>query len=141
MATNNKNAQVAKMETIVADLKLILKHKMQVFDKRRGTLIRTGKYGFTFKEQGTNSKRQPWMWWVTIARSLYGKVTTNARHAQVQFYVPHTEYQDSRELADIILTEAQQMAEAVCDVDMKKIVDSIQSLQPLEDVDLKEEDE
>jgi hypothetical protein len=65
---------------------------------------------------------------------LYGKATTNSEHVQVQYYIPHSAYnKDVNRLADIIVEQAEVLAEQVVQAKVSELVDSLQAMKPMED--------
>ena len=126
---------MAKNKITCVDLNTELKNgEMSVFESRKGVLTRMGDYLYSFVELGVKIKRQLWKCWVTIARCLYGKATTNSEHVQVQYYIPHSAYnKDVNRLADIIVEQAEVLAEQVVQAKVPELVDSLQAMKPMED--------
>lgn len=69
----------------------------------------------TSKKSNKPSGRQ----WHALAGSLHGKVSTNANGSMLILYARHEDYQtDARQLADLIASEAEQIADALADINM-----------------------
>ncbi len=124
---------MAKKKMTCVDLTTEMKNgEMKVLDSRKGTLIRMGNYAYTFIERGVKTVRKMWMCWVTVGRCLYGKVTLNADHVQVQFYIPHAAYErDVNRLADIIVEQAETLAEQVMNARVVELAGSLQAMKPI----------
>jgi len=61
--------------------------------------------------------------WHPLAGSLHGKVSANANGSMLILYARHDDYQtDARLLADLIVTEAEQIADALADINLAEEV-------------------
>ena len=122
------------MNTSVVDLTTVTKQEFKELMRCKGVLVRTGKYSFRFVERGANEREfKPWLHWFSIAKSLFGKVSLNARHTKVELYIPHDEKRTPAQLADLIERQVEQLCDVICESDIQKMVKSIQELQPEED--------
>ena len=126
---------MATKKITCVDLTTELKNgEMGVYESRKGVLMRLGEFLYSFVELGVKVKRQLWKCWVIIARCLYGKATTNADHVQIQYYIPHQAYnRDVNRLADIIVEQAEVLAEQVVQAKVPELVDSLAAMKPVED--------
>ena len=94
------------------------------------TLFRNEEDKFTFTERGAREQTvHPELHWQTLDKSRYGKVSANANHIKLELYIPHGDYADGRDLADILASQVDQMGENLCEMDMAKVVESIRNLK------------
>ena len=106
---------------LCVDLVTLMKQgDLQVLDSRKGTLFRNGA-----REQTVH----PELHWQTLDKSRYGKVSANANHIKLELYIPHGDYADGRDLADILASQVDQMGENLCEMDMAKVVEAIRNLK------------
>ena len=72
-----------------------------------------------FKEQSKRTGLQ----WHALAGALHGKVSVNANGSMLMLYIRHEDCNtNSRQLADIIVTEAEQIGEALADINLEEEV-------------------
>ena len=103
---------------------------LKVLDSRKGTLFRNEEDKFTFTEKGAKPHEvHPELHWRTLDKSKYGKVSANANHIKLELYIPHGDYIDGRDLADILASQVEQMGENLCELDLEQVVQSIQALK------------
>lgn len=126
-----KTAQQAQLQpnTLTCiDLKTMLIKQPAVEGKAyHGTLTIDNEDHSTFvedspKRQSATSKasaKRPDLQWHPLAGSLHGKVSINANGSMLMLYLRHEEYNtDARQLADIIVSEAEQIGEALADINL-----------------------
>ena len=103
---------------------------LKVLDSRKGTLFRNEEDKFTFTERGAREQNvHPELHWQTLDKSKNGKVSSNANLIKLELYIPHGDYTDGRELADILMAQVERMGETLCEMDMAKVVESIRALK------------
>ena len=99
-------------------------------ESRKGTLTFVNEDKFRFVEQAVNkpaapsaSAKRPDLQWHPLAGSLHGKVSANANGSMLILYARHEDCQtDARLLADLIVTEAEQIADALADINLAEEV-------------------
>ena len=64
----------------------------------------------------------PELHWRLINRTLHGRMSVNANHIKVEFYIKHGEYVSEQQVADILASEIETMGEALCDTDLEEEV-------------------
>ena len=64
----------------------------------------------------------PELHWRLLERTLHGRMSVNANHIKVEFYIKHGEYVAEQQLADMLAREIEQMGESLCDMDLKEEV-------------------
>ena len=99
---------------------LMQQNDLQVQKQAKGTLSRDSDEHFTFTERGAHPhEAHPELHWHPIAGSLHGKVSVNANGSMLILYLRHPEYNtNARQLADIIVSEAEQIGEALADINL-----------------------
>ena len=103
---------------------------LQVLDSRKGTLFRNEEDKFTFTEKGAKPHEvHPELHWQTLDKSKYGKVSANANHVKLELYIPHEDYANGRDLADILASQVEQMGDNLCEMDMPKVIEAIRALR------------
>ena len=103
---------------------------LQVLDSRKGTLFRNEEDKFTFTEKGAKPHEvHPELYWQTLDKSKYGKVSANANHVKLELYIPHEDYANGRDLADILASQVEQMGDNLCEMDMPKVIEAIRALR------------
>ena len=117
-------AKMKKQNYLCVDLTTKMKKSdLQVLDSRKGTLHRTDEDKFTFIEKGVRTyETRPALHWRLLDRTKHGKIKYNAQHVMVQIYVPHDDYANGRELADLLAAEIETMGETLCELDIKEEV-------------------
>ena len=95
----------------------MLDQDIQENENRKGVLTMTeADEHFTFKEsQPCVHVEHPELHWRLVDRTKHGKMTVNSRHVKVEFYVKHDEYEDGRELADVLASEIETLGENLCE--------------------------
>lgn len=97
------------------DLKTSTQEVMRVNKAVKGSLVMDEEHEhFTFEER-PEPVSHPECRWHLMDRSKHGKVCMNGRHVKVEFYVKHEEYEDGRELADMLASEIETLGENLCD--------------------------
>lgn len=102
----------------------MLDQDIQENENRKGVLTMTeADEHFTFKEsQPCVHVEHPELHWRLVDRTKHGKMTVNSRHVKVEFYLKHDEYEDGRELADVLASEIETLGENLCEKDLKEEV-------------------
>ena len=99
-------------------------------ERRKGILTFVNADKFRFVEQGASkpaaskapTKRSD-LQWHPLAGSLHGKVSVNANGAMLILYARHEEYlTDACQLADLLVSEVEQIGEALTDINMEEEV-------------------
>ena len=119
-------AQGAKKNLhLCVDLTTLMKQgDLQVMDSRKGTLFRNEEDKFTFTERGARPHTiHPELHWRLINRTLHGRMSVNANHIKVEFYIKHGEYVSEQQLADMLASEIETMGESLCETDLKEEVE------------------
>ena len=116
---------------LCVDLKTQMKQgDLQVLDSRKGTLFRNEEDKFTFTEKGAKPHAvHPEKHWQVLDRCRYGKVSANDAHIKLELYIPHEDYANGRDLADILAQQVEQMGDNLCEMDMQKLIDAIRALK------------
>jgi hypothetical protein len=116
---------------LCVDLKTQMKRSdLQVMDCRKGTLCRNGEDKFTFTEKGAHRHEiQPEKHWLVLDKCRYGKVSANDSHVKLELYIPHTDYANSHELADILGAQVDQMGDNLCEMKLSEVVNGIKALK------------
>ncbi len=131
-----KNAQVAQQlqpNTFTCiDLKTLLNEQPAVEGKAyHGTLTIDNEDHSTFVEDclkrvtATSNvpNKRPNLQWHALAGSLHGKLSINANGSMLMLYIRHEDYNtNNRQLADIIVAEAEQIGEALADINIAEEV-------------------
>ena len=108
------------------DLKLLLNEQHAISGKSyHGTLTYENEDHSTFVEDDESeaavkvrNKRHD-LEWHALAGSLHGKVSTNAHGSMLILYARHEDYHtDARLLADLLVSEAEQIGDALADINM-----------------------
>ena len=108
---------------------------LQVMDSRKGTLFRNEDDKFTFTEKGAFPREvHPEKHWQVLDKCRYGKVSANDAHVKLELYIPHGDYENGRDLADILAQQVEQMGDNLGEMDMKQVVRSIRALKKEEEV-------
>ena len=103
---------------------------LQVLDSRKGTLFRNEEDKFTFTERGARPHEvHPELHWQVLDKCRYGKVSANDAHVKLELYIPHGDYENGRDLADILAQQVEQMGDNLGEMDMKQVVESIRALR------------
>ena len=103
-----------KSINLCVDLVTLMKQEdLQVLDSRKGTLFRNEEDKFTFTERGAREQT----------------VQANVNHIKLELYIPHGDYADGRDLADILASQVDQMGDNLCEMDMAKVVEAIRALK------------
>jgi hypothetical protein len=113
-----------KQMYLCVDLKTQMKENdLQVMESRKGTLFRNEEDKFTFTERGARPHTiHPELHWRLINRTLHGRMSVNANHIKVEFYIKHGEYVSEQQVADMLASEIETMGDALCETDLKEEV-------------------
>ena len=116
---------------LCVDLETRMKEQdLQVMDSRKGTLFRNEEDKFTFTERGARPHElHPEEHWQVMEKCRYGKVSANDAHVKLELYIPHGDYENGRDLADILAQQVEQMGDNLGEMDMKQVVESIRALR------------
>ncbi len=121
-----------KKEIILCvDLITLMKNgNLKVMDSRKGTLFRNEEDKFTFTEKGARPHEvRLEKHWQVLDRCRYGKVSANDAHIKLELYIPHGEYANGHDLADLLAQQVEQMGDNLCEMDLQQLVDSIRALK------------
>lgn len=90
---------------------------------RRGSLTYTQEdEKFTFREQDVPYVQKPQLHWRLLDRTMHGKMSINAQHVKVEFYIHHDSYVNGKDLADLLASEIETMGDSLCDMDLEEEV-------------------
>jgi hypothetical protein len=64
----------------------------------------------------------PGLHWRLLDRTLHGRMSVNANHVKVEFYIRHGDYVSEKQLADMLGAEIETMGESLCEMDLKEEV-------------------
>lgn len=104
--------------------------ELKVMDSRKGTLFRNEEDKFTFTERGARPHEvRLEKHWQVLDRCRYGKVSANDAHIKLELYIPHGEYANGHDLADLLAQQVEQMGDNLCEMDLQQLVDSIRALK------------
>lgn len=87
-------------------------------ESRRGVLRFVDEDKFRFIEKGLERVVHPELHWRLLDRTKHGRIHMNAKHVKVEFYIRHEDYQNGRDLSDILATEIETMGESLSDMDL-----------------------
>ena len=120
-----------KQNYLCVDLQTQMKKSdLQVLDSRKGTLHRTDEDKFTFIEKGARKHEvHPEKHWLVLDKCRYGKVSANDTHIKLELYVPHTDYIDGPDLADVLAGQVDQMGDNLCEIQLDEVVEGILALK------------
>ena len=116
---------------LCVDLITLMKNgELKVMDSRKGTLFRNEEDKFTFTERGARPHEvRLEKHWQVLDRCRYGKVSANDAHIKLELYIPHGEYANGHDLADLLAQQVEQMGDNLCEMDLQQLVDSIRALK------------
>lgn len=124
---SNKPSNEAKKKTTFPCVDLKFEGNNTIIkegEKRVGTLTCTEQdEKFRFREKGVEYKRHPELHWRLLDRTKHGRIHINSQHVKVEFYIRHDDYQNGRDLADILANEIETMGEALSDLCLEEEVD------------------
>lgn len=66
--------------------------------------------------------RHPELWWRNLVGSLHGKVRTNANGVMLMLYVRHGEYENAKNLVDIMASEMEMMGDILGEMNLQEEV-------------------
>ena len=92
-------------------------------ESRNGVLRFVDEDQFRFIEKGLERVVHPELHWRLLDRTKHGRIHMNAKHIKVEFYIRHEDYQNGRELSDILATEIETMGESLSDMDLETEVE------------------
>lgn len=107
-----------KQNYLCVDMTTLMKQNdLQVNNQAKGTLRRDEEDHFTFTERDIRQHEEhPELHWRLLDRTKHGRVNINSRHVKVEFYIHHDDYQNGRELADILASEIETMGESLSEM-------------------------
>ena len=76
----------------------------------------------SFIEDNTVHVIHPELHWRLLDRTLHGRMSVNANHVKVEFYIRHGDYVSEKQLADMLSSEIETMGESLCEMDLKEEV-------------------
>ena len=93
-------------------------------EKRQGTLqYMEQDEKFKFVEKKLRYVQHPELHWRLLDRTKHGRVSINSQHVKVEFYIRHEDYQNGRELADMLASEVETMGENLSETDLEEEVE------------------
>lgn len=118
---------MAKNNFPCVDLKFEGRTIIKEGEKRQGTLHYLEQdEKFKFVENRLRYVRHPELHWRLLDRTKHGRVNINSQHVKVEFYIRHEDYQNGRDLADILAAEIETMGDNLSDMDLKEEVEQCQ---------------
>ena len=75
-----------------------------------------------FIEENATHTIHPELHWRLLNRTLHGRMSVNANHIKVEFYIKHGDYVSEQQVADILASEIETMGDALCDTDHEEEV-------------------
>lgn len=90
--------------------------------KYNGTFKQIDDDHIAFIEEPKVHTIHPELHWRLINRTLHGRMSVNANHIKVEFYIKHGEYVSEQQVADILASEIETMGDALCDTDLEEEV-------------------
>ena len=90
--------------------------------KYKGTFRVMNDDQVSFVEEPKTHTIHPELHWRLINRTLHGRMSVNANHIKVEFYIKHGEYVSEQQVADILASEIETMGDALCDTDLEEEV-------------------
>ena len=84
-----------------------------------GTLTKESEENFHFRQFFRNRREHPELKWRSFDGTKHLKLRYNKDHVQVIGYFKHCDYKNGADLADQLCREAEIMAEALCEVNIK----------------------
>ena len=116
---------------LCVDLQTQMKRSdLKVMDSRKGTLFRNEEDKFTFTERGAHKHEvHPEKHWLVLDKCRYGKVSANDTHIKLELYIPHTDYANGHELADVLASQVDQMGDNLCEMQLGEVVNGIKQLR------------
>ena len=120
-----------KQMYLCVDLQTQMKRSdLKVMDSRKGTLSRNGEDRFTFIERGAHKHEvHPEKHWLVLDKCRYGKLSANDTHIKLELYIPHTDYANGHELADVLASQVDQMGDNLCEMQLGEVVEAIRNLK------------
>ena len=102
---------------LCVDLTTLMKNgDLRVTKQASGVLRREGEDQFAFTEDEPKRRRiHPELHWHLVDRTKHGSIHANSRHVKVEFYIHHEDYEDGRDLADILTSETETIGENLCE--------------------------
>ncbi len=76
----------------------------------------------SFTEEVKEHVLHPELHWRLLDRTLHGRMSVNANHVKVEFYIRHGDYVSEKQLADMLGAEIETMGESLCEMDLKEEV-------------------
>lgn len=93
-------------------------------EKRQGTLhYMEQDEKFKFVEKKLRYVQHPELHWRLLDRTKHGRVSINSQHVKVEFYIRHEDYQNGRDLADMLASEVETMGENLSETDLEEEVE------------------
>ena len=117
------------METITTtlpcvDAKVTTNNQVLQLGKHyKGSFVQNSEDQVQFVEEPKVHTIHPELHWRLINRTLHGRMSVNANHIKVEFYIKHGEYVSEQQVADILASEIETMGDALCETDLKEEVE------------------
>lgn len=90
--------------------------------KYNGTFKQIDDDHITFIEEPKVHTIHQELHWRLLNRTLHGRMSVNANHIKVEFYIKHGEYVSAQQVADILASEIETMGDSLCDMDLEQEV-------------------
>ena len=88
-----------------------------------GSFIQQDDDHVRFIEDSENAHTiHPELHWRLLDRTKHGRMSVNANHIKVEFYIRHGDYVSEQQLADMLASEIETMGDALCDMDLDEEV-------------------
>ena len=118
---------MAKNNFSCVDLKFEGRTVIKEGEKRQGTLhYMEQDETFKFVEKSLRYVQHPELHWRLLDRTKHGRININSQHVKVEFYIRHEDYQNGRELADILAAEIETMGDNLSDMNLKEEAEQCQ---------------
>ena len=89
----------------------------------KGSFVQNSEDQVQFVEEPKVHTIHPELHWRLINRTLHGRMSVNANHIKVEFYIRHDDYLNGRDLADILANEIETMGESLSDMCLEEEVE------------------
>ena len=95
---------------------------LQLGKHYKGSFVQNSEDQVQFVEEPKVHTIHPELHWRLINRTLHGRMSVNANHIKVEFYIKHGEYVSAQQVADILASEIETMGDSLCDMDLEQEV-------------------
>ena len=95
---------------------------LQLGKHYKGSFVQNSEDQVQFVEETKVHTIHPELHWRLINRTLHGRMSVNANHIKVEFYIRHGDYVSEQQLADMLASEIETMGESICDMSLTEEV-------------------